>query len=119
MRLWLAAYVAAMLLGGALFGNIFYERADPFEVYSEPGRQALGVGTPPDDELVVRSPLANLDTTVPRAGLVAVLAVLFGSTGFDSFSESTRWVQRHPGHLDLVVPAQQRSRCSASASGSG
>ena len=34
MRLWCAAYVAAMLLGGAMFGNTFYERADPFEVYS-------------------------------------------------------------------------------------
>jgi hypothetical protein len=29
-----AANVAAMLIGGALFGNTFYERADLFEVYS-------------------------------------------------------------------------------------
>ena len=34
VRLWCAAYVAAMLLGGALFGSTFYEHADPFEVYS-------------------------------------------------------------------------------------
>ena len=34
VRLWLAAYAAVMLVGGALFGNTFYERADPFEVYS-------------------------------------------------------------------------------------
>ena len=34
VRLWCAVYVAAMLLGGALFGNTFYEHADPFEVYS-------------------------------------------------------------------------------------
>ena len=34
VRLWCAAYVATMLLGGALFGNTFYEHADPFEVYS-------------------------------------------------------------------------------------
>ena len=27
-------YVALMLVGGALFGNVFYERGDPFEVYS-------------------------------------------------------------------------------------
>ena len=34
VRLWCAVYVAVMLLGGALFGNTFYEHADPFEVYS-------------------------------------------------------------------------------------
>ena len=34
VRLWCAGYVAAMLVGGALFGSVFYERADPFEVYS-------------------------------------------------------------------------------------
>ena len=34
VRLWCAAYVAIMLLGGALFGSRFYELADPFEVYS-------------------------------------------------------------------------------------
>ena len=34
VRLWCAAYVAIMLVGGAMFGNGFYEKADPFEVYS-------------------------------------------------------------------------------------
>ena len=34
VRLWCAIYLALMILGGALFGNRFYERADPFEVYS-------------------------------------------------------------------------------------
>ncbi|MFC5177451.1 hypothetical protein [Nocardioides taihuensis] len=92
VRLWLAAYAAVMLVGGAVFGNTFYERADPFEVYSSLVAK-LSVWGRRDDQLVVRSPLANLDTTVPRAGLVAVLAVLFGSTGFDSFRESTRWLQ--------------------------
>ena len=32
VRLWCALYVAVMLIGGALFGNTFYEHADPFEV---------------------------------------------------------------------------------------
>jgi hypothetical protein len=92
VRLWCAAYVAAMLLGGALFGNTFYEHADPFEVYSTLvarmsvwGRRAT--------QLVVRSPLANLDTTPVKPGLVAITAVLFGSTAFDSFKDSTRWVK--------------------------
>jgi hypothetical protein len=91
LRLWCAAYLAVMLLGGALFGNTFYARADPFEVYS--GLVArLSVWGRRDGALVVRSPLANLDTVTVRPGLVAVVAVLFGSTAFDSFRDSTRWV---------------------------
>ena len=61
VRLWCAAYVAAMLVGGAVFGNRFYERADPFEVYSTLVGK-LSVWGRRDGALVVRSPLANLDT---------------------------------------------------------
>lgn len=91
VRLWCAAYVAVMLVGGALFGNTFYERADPFEVYSTLVSR-LSVWGRRGDLLVVRSPLANLDTTPARPGLVAVVAVLFGSTAFDSFRDSSRWL---------------------------
>jgi hypothetical protein len=98
VRLWLAVYVAVMLLGGALFGSTFYEHADPFEVYSTLvarmsawGRRRRPGGG--DDELVIRSPLANLDATPVVPGLVAVACVLFGSTAFDSFKDSTRWVK--------------------------
>jgi hypothetical protein len=92
VRLWCAAYVAVMLVGGALFGNVFYERADPFEVYSTLVSR-LSVWGRRDGVLLLRSPLANLDTTPVRPGLVAVVAVLFGSTAFDSFKDSTHWVQ--------------------------
>jgi hypothetical protein len=91
VRLWCATYLAAMLLGGALFGNTFYARADPFEVYSSLVAR-VSVWGRRDGALVVRSPLANLDTVTVRPGLVAVVAVLFGSTAFDSFRDSTRWV---------------------------
>ena len=91
VRLWLAVYLALMILGGALFGNRFYERADPFEVYSSLVAQ-LSIWGRRDDLLVIRSPLANLDTTAPTPGLVAVVSVLFGSTAFDAFRESTRWL---------------------------
>ena len=46
-----------------------------------------------DGVLVVRSPLANLDTTEVAPGLVAVVGVLLGSTAFDSFRESLAWIQ--------------------------
>ncbi|HEY0952243.1 hypothetical protein [Nocardioides sp.] len=91
VRLWCAAYVAVMLVGGALFGSRFYESADPFEVYSTLVAH-LSVWGRRDGRLVLRSPLANLDTVPARPGLVAVVAVLFGSTAFDSFKDSSRWL---------------------------
>jgi hypothetical protein len=92
VRLWCAVYVAAMLVGGALFGNTFYEHADPFEVYSTLVSR-MSVWGRRRRQLVVRSPLANLDTTPVKPGLVAVTSVLFGSTAFDSFKDSIRWVK--------------------------
>ena len=92
VRLWMAVYVAAMLLGGALFGSSFYRRGDPFEVFSTLCAK-LSIWGRRDGVLVIRSPLANLDTTEVGAGLVAVVGVLLGSTAFDSFRESLAWVQ--------------------------
>jgi hypothetical protein len=97
VRLWCAVYVAVMLIGGAVFGSGFYERADPFEVYSTLMAK-LSVWARAQDGsgggggLLVRSPLANLSTVEVRPGLVGVVAVLFGSTAFDSFRDSTPWV---------------------------
>lgn len=91
LRLWCALYLAAMIVGGALFGNGFYARADPFEVYSSLVAK-LSVWGRRDGAVVLRSPLANLDTTEATPGLIGVVAVLFGSTAFDAFRESTRWL---------------------------
>jgi hypothetical protein len=91
VRLWFAGYVAVVLVGGAVFGTRFHENADPFEVYST----LVGHLSPwgrQDGTLVVRSPLANLATVPPAPGLVAVVAVLLGSTAFDSVSSSSWWV---------------------------
>ncbi|MFC6287905.1 hypothetical protein ACFP3Q_09465 [Nocardioides sp. GCM10027113] len=96
VRLWCAAYLAVMLLGGALFGSRFYEHGDPFEVYSTLVSK-LSVWGRSEGRLVVRSPLANLDTVEAGPGLVAVMAVLFGSTAFDSFGDSSFWVQYTQG----------------------
>jgi hypothetical protein len=91
VRLWCAAYLGIMLVGSAVWGTTFLGRADPFEVYSSLVGK-LSIWGRREGALVLRSPLANLDTVVPRPGLVAVVAVLFGSTAFDSFRESTQWL---------------------------
>ena len=92
VRLWVAAYLGIMLIGSAVWGTTFLARADPFEVYSSLVAK-LSVWGRREGRLVIRSPLANLDTLVARPGLVAVVGILFGSTAFDSFRESTPWLQ--------------------------
>jgi hypothetical protein len=95
VRTWCSVYAAVMLVGSAVYGTRWFERADPFEVYfsliarlSPFGRRA-GTG-----RIVVRNPLDNLDGVPAANGLVAVVAVLLGSTAFDSFSSSSYWLQR-------------------------
>ena len=93
VRLWFAVYIAAMLVGSALFGDTWFARADPFEVYSTLVGHLSPFGRRPDGTLVLRSPLANLDAVPAGPGLVGVVAVLFGSTAFDSFKDSNAWLQ--------------------------
>jgi hypothetical protein len=93
VRLWFAVYVAVLLVGSALFGSQWFERADPFEVYSTLVGHLSVFGRREDGTLVLRSPLANLDAVPAGPGLVAVVAVLFGSTAFDSFKDSNVWLR--------------------------
>jgi len=90
VRLWLAGYLAIMLIGAAVFGDVWLERADPFEVYSSLVAKLSAWGRD-GSRLVVRSPLANLATVTPRPGLLAVVSVLFGTTAFDSYKDTIPW----------------------------
>ena len=108
---WVLLYTGAMLLGSAVFGDRWFERADPFEVYFSLVARLSVWGrirdTDPDRDgrLAVRNPLDNLDGTSVRPGLVAVLTVLLGSTAFDSFRATNYWLARTavPGEIDPVL----------------
>jgi hypothetical protein len=93
LRVWFALYLAIAFVGAALFGNRWLALADPFEVYSTLAGHLSVFGRRADGRLVTRSPLANLDGVPSRPGLVAVVAVLFGSTAFDTFKDSATWVR--------------------------
>jgi hypothetical protein len=93
LRLWFALYFAIMLLGAAFFGDRWFAAADPFEVYSTLAGHLSVLGRRADGRLVTRSPLSNLDGVPVRPGLTAVVAVLFGSTAFDSFKDSETWLR--------------------------
>ncbi|GAA3515913.1 hypothetical protein GCM10022234_08800 [Aeromicrobium panaciterrae] len=89
VRVWIGVYVAAMLLGGWVFGPTWFDRADPFDVYS-----AIVAKLSPfvrDGRFGLHNPLRSLPTIPVAPGLVAVLATLLGSTAYDSFSASTSW----------------------------
>lgn len=91
VRLWIAVYIAVMLVGGAVFGNTFFARADPFEVYStlvghlSPLRRVEG-------KVAWVNPLTHLASIEVRPGLLPVCAVLLGSTAFDSLGSSELWL---------------------------
>lgn len=99
VRMWLAFYAAVMLIGSAVYGDTWFARADPFEVYSSLLARLSPWGRDEAGRLVVRSPLANLATTSPRPGLVAVVAVLLGSTAWDSFRDSLTWARFSQGQF--------------------
>ena len=67
VRLWLIGYLAVMLVGAAVFGEVWLRRADPFEVYSELLAKLSVWARDDTGRLVVRSPLANLSTVPPAA----------------------------------------------------
>lgn len=99
VRFWLAVYAGVMLVGSAVYGDTWFARADPFEVYSSLLARLSPWGRDEEGRLVVRSPLANLATTTPRPGLVAVVAVLLGSTAWDSFRDSLTWARFSQGRF--------------------
>jgi hypothetical protein len=104
VQTWLLIYAAAMVFGALVFGDVWLERADPFEVYSDLLARLSPWGRSATGRLVVRTPLSNLDATVPRPGLVAVVAVLFGSTAYDSYKDSARWASFIAGlDVDTVL----------------
>lgn len=92
IKLWLLIYAAIMLCGAALFGHGWFERGDPFQVYSlVASRLSPFRRDPRGRSIVVGNPFDHLPTLPVLPGTVAVLALLLGSTAFDSFSATPQW----------------------------
>ena len=89
---WLSLYLAIMFIGAVLFGGRWFSAADPFEVYATLMAKLSPWGRRTDGAIVFRRPLENLDSLVPRPGLVGVVAALLGTTAYDGFSNSSAWI---------------------------
>lgn len=92
IRTWIVAYAVLMLAGAWLCGQRWLARADPFGVYSMAvSRLSPFRRNPETGRIVVGNPLDHLPSLPVRPGVVVLLAVLLGSTAFDSFSSSPTW----------------------------
>ena len=110
VKTWLLIY-AVVLLGGAwLCGQRWFARADPFGVYSmavsrlSPFRRDAKT-----QRIAIGNPFDHLLSLPIRPGIVAVLAVLLGSTAFDSFSSSVTLA----AGFAVIGLAQSHPRCRA------
>ncbi|MFT3662189.1 MAG: hypothetical protein QM809_12585 [Gordonia sp. (in: high G+C Gram-positive bacteria)] len=84
---WCLVYLAVTALGGVVFGDRWFGRADPFETYSTVIATLSPLGRDRGTrELVLRNPLNGLPTYGSGPGAVAVISVLMGSTAFDAWS---------------------------------
>jgi hypothetical protein len=92
LRVWALAWIVVLVLGAVVFGERWIGAADPFETYScvvaqlSPLRR---VGA----KLRLVNPLAGLNQWRPPPGAAAVVSVLLGNTAFDSFANTSWWIQ--------------------------
>ena len=89
---WLLLYVVVLLGGAWLCGQRWLARANPFGVYSVAvSRLCAFRRNPATGRIVIGNPFDHLPSLPVRPGVVVMLAVLLGSTAFDSYSSSPTW----------------------------
>ena len=92
VKAWLLVYTVGLLVFAWLCGQRSLARADPFGVYSMAVSRLSPFRRNPDTgKIVVGNPFDHLPSLPVRPGVVVLLAVLLGSTAFDSYSASPTW----------------------------
>ena len=92
LRVWALAWLVILVLGAIVFGQRWIGAADPFEVYASTIAQ-MSIFRRVGDQLRLVNPLAGLTSWRAPPGATAVVAALLGSTAFDSFTNTTWWIQ--------------------------
>lgn len=91
VEIWLLVYLAVTLSGALVSGTRWCAHADPFEVYSMIASRCAPWRRNADGRVAISNPFDRLLSLPVRPGTVTVLAVLLGSTAFDSFSAMPAW----------------------------
>ncbi|MGQ0716598.1 MAG: hypothetical protein ACT4NP_04625 [Pseudonocardiales bacterium] len=102
LLLYFTVYSVVHLSAAILFGHRWFATGDGFEAYSTLVATLAPFGRRDDGRLVLRNPLDGVATFGPAPGVVALIAVLLGSTFFDSISGSADWTRTIQA---LPVPA--------------
>ncbi|MET0694019.1 MAG: hypothetical protein ABWY56_08810, partial [Propionibacteriaceae bacterium] len=92
LQVWAVAWLIVVVVGAVVFGSRWIGAADPFENYASAVAQ-LSPLRRVDGELRLVKPLAGLNAWQPPPGATAVVSVLLGITAFDSFANTTWWLQ--------------------------
>jgi hypothetical protein len=92
IKIWLLVYLVVTLAGAVCCGERWCARADPFEVYSVVASRLSPMRRNQDGRIAIGNPFDHLPSLPVRPGTVTVLAVLLGSTAFDSFSTMPQWL---------------------------
>ena len=100
VKIWLVVYFGITIVGALVCGPRWCARADPFEVYSMVASRCAPWRRNPDGRIAIGNPFDRLLSLPVRPGIVAVLAVLLGSTAFDSFSAIPGWRSFVDAHAD-------------------
>jgi hypothetical protein len=94
LRTWFGLYAGIHLIAAALYGSHWFDRGDAFEVWSGFFGRLSVLGRRGDGRLVLRNPLDGMAGLDPAPGIVAVVAVMLGSTAYDGISNAPFWVAR-------------------------
>jgi hypothetical protein len=92
LRVWVLGWFVVLVLGAIVFGQRWIGAADPFEAYARSVAQ-LSPWRRVGDGLRLVNPLAGLAAWRPPPGAAGLVAALLGSTAYDSFANTSWWIQ--------------------------
>jgi hypothetical protein len=92
LRLWAVAWFVIMIIGAIVFSQRWIAAADPFEAYASTVAE-LSAWRRIEGNLSLVNPLAGLSAWTPPPGTVGVVAALLGGTAYDSFANTSWWIQ--------------------------
>jgi hypothetical protein len=82
-----------MLMGAVVYGSVWFDRGDGFQVVSALYGRLSVLGRRADGTAVLRSPLDGVAATARVPGMPALVCVMLGTTAYDGMSNATFWVR--------------------------